>query len=175
MTIPNGRVLTRAKEPEENGTRACVWRRAIWLTTASFTILASSGVFAEEGPSASVRRALVGQGLDRPLSLGGRRLAASLIPSLQLSAAIARMDGRGGPWSVTAWASLSWPLGHPQTDPVERVLGRRRSAVAGQVAEIWARREALRRRYQEEASAAARLDLDEADAELQAMTGEVAP
>jgi hypothetical protein len=143
------------------------------LITSALTIAGPAR--AEDGPSATVGRALVGARLDRPLTVDGRRLGAQLVPSLKLSAAVARMDGRGGPWSITAWASLSWPLDRLHGDPAERVLSRRRAALAAEVAEIWRKREALRRRYEQEASADARLDLDEASAELDALTGEVAP
>jgi hypothetical protein len=124
------------------------------LITATFTLAASGGALADEA---------------------ARRLRAALVPHLQLGAALARMDGRGGPWSVTAWASLSWPIDGLGHDPVERIRVHRSDSVAARTAELRRRRDELHRRFEAEASDAARLDVEEADAELDAIDGEVQP
>jgi hypothetical protein len=124
------------------------------LITASITLAASGGALADEA---------------------ARHLRAAFVPRLQLGAALARMDGRGGPWSITAWAGLSWPLDGLGKDPVERIRVHRSDSLAARMAEIWRKREELRRRYQAEATDEARLDVEEADAELNALTGEVKP
>jgi hypothetical protein len=124
------------------------------LITASFTIAASGGALADEA---------------------SRKLRAAFVPHLRLGAALARMDGRGGPWSVSAWAALSWPIDGLGRDPVDRIRLHRGDSLAARTAEIWRKREALRKQAEEEATDAARLDAEEADAELNALTGEVEP
>jgi hypothetical protein len=133
--------------------------------------LASASVRAQNLSSDAVDRALATARLGRPLASDRRRLSAALVPTLKLHAAIARMDGRGGPWSVSAWASLTWPLERVHQDPVEHVVLDRRSTVAAEMADIWRRREALRRRYESDPDVNAALDFEEADAELHAFDG----
>jgi len=124
------------------------------LITASFTLAASGGALADEV---------------------SRHWRASLIPRLHLGAALARMDGRGGPWSVTAWAALSWPIDRLGRDPLDRMAMHRADTLAARVAQIWKKREELRRKYEADSSDEARLDLQEADAELEALTDDVKP
>jgi hypothetical protein len=130
---------------------------------ALFSSIATSDAFARDAESVT----------QSALAHDRRSLVAALVPSLKLQAAIARMDGRGGPWSMTAWASLSWPLERVRQDPVERIVLQRRNTALAELAEIWRRREALRRRYEAEPTVESALDLDEADAELHALDGAV--
>jgi hypothetical protein len=167
--------LTLLHAPGEHRRAALRRRRALLVITTLASMATALPALGEDGPLPPVERSLASAGLAHPLRLDRRRLASTFVPSIKMGAAVARMDGRGGPWSITAWASLTWPLERLPEDPVDRIRAQRRESLSAQVAEIWRRRAELRRQYESEPTTASRIDLEEADATLDALTDGDAP
>jgi|SRR5579871_1298792 len=114
-----------------------------------------------------VRRALRRAGLDRAEAAEARARRASLWPGLRLGAALRRTVATGRTdWQVSAL--LTWPLGRRVLldGGLSSLLASRRAALADRVALLWRERVAAGG-----SDDRARLDADELDAELEALTG----
>jgi hypothetical protein len=98
-----------------------------------------------------------------------RSFRAALVPQLSVGAAAERLPTG---WIGLAYAKLSWPLDGLRHDPAllasARRTARQRQLVDERMAELRRRREALRLQARD---AERQLDLDEAQAELDALEG----
>jgi hypothetical protein len=169
--------LTDSRPPRDDRRAASRRRRATLLITVSLTATLAvrpSRLRAEELPRSLVDRALHRAGFDRHES-GHRRLAASLLPTLRMRAGAQRIDVPGGyaGWAFEAAATLSWPLERHRSvaadEREQRRMGVRKEQLLGRMADLWRHREALR---QHTATAEKSLELEETDAELDALAGE---
>ncbi len=126
-------------------------------------------------PGTLIERALHRAALDGE-DPAPRRRASAFLPSLKLSAGVGRSVAPWrNTWVVDVLAQFSWPFGdwragdsRARIAPSQRLAARREQLIE-RVADLWKRREQLRRKA---ASTAERLDAEEADAELGALTGE---
>src|SRR5437764_4718117 len=103
--------LTAPVSPGDHRRAASARRRATLLIMASMTasLATASGVAHGE-------------------ELESRRLRSVAVPSLQLGAALTRLQAPAPAWSVEAFARLSWPLdalGHSARDVAARASRRR--------------------------------------------------
>ena len=171
------RSLTEPLPPRDDRRAASRRRRATLLITVSLTAgLAAHPICvgAAELPRSLVERALQRAGFERR-DPARRRLAASLLPTLRLRAGAQRVDGTlgGSGWAFEANATLTWPLERHRAvaadEKEQRRLGARREQLLARVAELWHHREVLRAQAATMQSA---LELEETDAELDALVGE---
>lgn len=140
---------------------------------------------ATDPPARLTRRALERAGLD-PASgqapTGGSRLrAAALLPRLSLGAALLhRPLLASNRDALEMFAQASWPLGPVELNAVAalaaaRQLEARRETVVGRVARLWRQRQQLAKTAAATAGSRAQLeahlDLEETQAELEALVG----
>lgn len=129
-----------------------------------------------EVPASLIQRGLLRAGLCDGTVSDGAIAAAQWLPELRLGA---RFRHRTMPWGFAAetlvFGELAWPLGRtPVGDAIRGVReGRQRSdardSLVERIASAWHKRQQAAQVTDE---IAARLDGDEADAELEALTGE---
>ncbi|HZS37303.1 MAG TPA: hypothetical protein VFF06_10765 [Polyangia bacterium] len=132
-------------------------------------------------PRELVTRALHRAALDGA-DFAPRRFAAALVPSLRLDLGVARsqapMQSR---WAVEVLARLSWPLDAIAAGDARALVGpsmrraARRDRVLEDLGEKWRVAEERRRVFERRHDVNAQLDLEEAEAELDAVAGEERP
>jgi hypothetical protein len=124
---------------------------------------------------ALVRRAEAAAGLDRAPPSIARERCAALLPALRIgfdaySGSVADgTEARLGAWSLEAWLRLAWPLGRPEVPQLVRARVehmRKRETLRRRIDELVRRRNVARAERNE-------LDAEEAEAELDAVTGGV--
>ncbi len=135
----------------------------------------SAGAQQSHPPRSLVRRALHTAGLDHAGPSASRRRAAPLVPSLSLTVGTGAVELPVWPASwLEAWLQLSWPLDHVRDDAATLAAGARlnaeRERVTVRVTDLWRKRQAARARAGEDIGST--LAADQADAELDAVTGE---
>jgi hypothetical protein len=151
-------------------------RTAILMLVLSQVVVATSAAARADEPAAApplMERALAARGLDPPPV--ARAVAARWLPTLTLAAAVEQSAGAGVGDQITVLGSLSWPFddGRPsgiglEHERLRRTSASRRQRLVERIAEAW------QRRLQAETLAddvEATLSADEADAELDVLTG----
>jgi hypothetical protein len=128
-----------------------------------------------EPPASLIDRALANAGLCPTPPLDGVRAAAQWIPELRLGAVLTRARLPWGSLDETVvYGALSWPLDRSPVGAaidearVDRQRTRRREDLVERIAATWHRREQA---YRIEDDIDAELTAEEADAELDALTG----
>ena len=147
------------------------------LAIAAVSPPASTGAQERPPPASLMRRALAHAALDRP-SVSERVLAAARwIPQLRLGGIVERGQQLTGASvaSTFVYGELAWPLSRtPTGDAIAAERDRRwqsaeRQRLIDRVTDAWQRRQHASEMADE---VAARLAEDEADAELEALTGD---
>jgi hypothetical protein len=147
--------------------------RAALLIATTLSLVAPHPV--EAADLALVRRAEAQAGLDRAPPSIARERCAALLPTLRLGfdAYTGTIpdgpDARLGASSVEGWLRLAWPLGRPETPQLARARiehARKREALRRRIDDLLRRRNQARVERND-------LDAEEAQAELDAVTGGV--